>query len=192
MTDILKVIVVGDSTVGKTALLLKYVDGNFTQSTTTIGVDFKNKNLVLDDKPMKLQLWDTAGQERFKTIAVSYYRRAHGIALLYDVSNMQSFEHIPMWLDSVKQNTDKTVPLILIGNKCDLAAKVGLDEGKQMAEENGVPFFLTSAKTGEGITEAFESLARMIIEDQAKEATRPKEIHVDITEKEEVKKKRCC
>ena len=190
--NVQKVIVVGDSTVGKTALLIKYIDGVYQSTSTTVGVDFKNKNLVIDGKHVKMQLWDTAGQERFKTIAVSYYRRAHGVVIVYDVSNMQSFEHVPLWLDSVKQNTDRPVPLILIGNKCDLAPKVQENEGKQMAEENNVPFFLTSAKTGDGIDEAFEHLARMILEDREKEkAKEDKAPNVDINHGQTTKKK-CC
>lgn len=191
--DVLKVIVIGDSTVGKTALLLKYVEGVYTSTTMTIGIDFKNKNIQIDGKEIKLQLWDTAGQERFKTISVSYFRRAHGIALLYDVSNTQSFEHVPSWLDSVAQNTLRKVPLILIGNKCDLALKVKVEEGKQMAQDNDVPFFLTSAKTGEGVEEAFTSLAKMILKDQGQLEDNSQGGNVIIDEEQDTKeKKKCC
>lgn len=191
--DVLKVIVIGDSTVGKTALLLKYVEGVYTSTTMTIGIDFKNKNIQIDGKEIKLQLWDTAGQERFKTISVSYFRRAHGIALLYDVSNTQSFEHVPSWLDSVAQNTLRKVPLILIGNKCDLALKVKVEEGKQMAQDNDVPFFLTSAKTGEGVEEAFTSLAKMILKDQGQLEDSSQGGNVIIDEEQDTKeKKKCC
>lgn len=191
--DVIKVIVIGDSTVGKTALLLKYVEGVYTSTTMTIGIDFKNKNINIDGNDIKMQLWDTAGQERFKTISVSYFRRAHGIALLYDVSNTQSFEHIPNWLDSVAQNTMRKVPLILIGNKCDLALKVKVEEGKQMAEDNGVPFFLTSAKTGEGVEEAFTALARMVLKDQGHQDDPQDQDSVDIKEEKTTgEKKKCC
>ncbi|KAK8875674.1 Ras- protein Rab-13 [Tritrichomonas musculus] len=157
----------------------------------TIGIDFKNKNINIDGNDIKMQLWDTAGQERFKTISVSYFRRAHGIALLYDVSNTQSFEHIPNWLDSVAQNTMRKVPLILIGNKCDLALKVKVEEGKQMAEDNGVPFFLTSAKTGEGVEEAFTALARMVLKDQGQDDPQDQD-SFDIKENTTGEKKKCC
>lgn len=193
--DVLKVIVIGDSTVGKTALLLKYVEGVYTSTTMTIGIDFKNKNIEIDGKEIKLQLWDTAGQERFKTISVSYFRRAHGIALLYDVSNTQSFEHVPSWLDSVAQNTLRKVPLILIGNKCDLALKVKVEEGKQMAKDNDVPFFLTSAKTGQGVEEAFTSLARMILKDQGQLEENPDNngnVNIDDDSNDPKEKKKCC
>ena len=162
--NVKKIIVIGDPSVGKTAVLMNYVDGvSAIETISTIGIDFKNKNVNVDGNEIKLQLWDTAGQEQYRTIATAYYKRAHGIALFYDVTSRQSYEHIPGWMESITSNTDENIPIVLIGNKIDLESTVTAEAGQEMANEYSVPFFLTSAVTGQNIEEAFLTLARMMI-----------------------------
>ena len=175
MNDVKRVIVVGDSTVGKTTVILAFSDGvvHIGQSLTTIGVDFKNKNVDLDGKQVKLQIWDTAGQERFRSIAVRYFKRADGICLFYDVTNRDSFDNLEQWLESIKEKSDEKVPIVLIGNKSDLENIVTFDEAQSLANKYNIPLYLTSAKTGEGIKEAFHHIARLMIETQ-----KPEEIYV--------------
>ena len=163
-----KLIIIGDGSVGKTAMLLNFVDDIKAGLTnSTIGVDFKSKIIEVNNQKIKLQIWDTAGQERFRNIAISYYRRSDGIALVYDVSSQLSFDHIPKWMDSIAKNVTNTIPTILIGNKIDLDNKISLEQGQNMASEYNVPFFQTSAKTGEGINEAFTKLAEMVLQNQS-------------------------
>ena len=116
-----KILLIGDSGVGKSCLLLKYTDGIYADSyISTIGVDFKIKTEAIDGKTIKLQIWDTAGQERFRTITTAYYRGAMGILLVYDVSDEQSFTNVRNWMRQIDQNAAENVTRILIGNKCDV------------------------------------------------------------------------
>lgn len=192
---VVKVVVIGDGTVGKTALLMNYVDGVKAENASTIatiGVDFKNKILKIDGKSVKLQIWDTAGQERFRTIAVSYYRKAQGIALIYDVSNRESFEHLQSWMDSINDNAEENVPIILIGNKCDLVHKVSEEEGTQFADEYKLPIFFTSAKTGKNVQESFLELTKIIINKKEPQKIEPKIIDPKEKNEDEKKKGGCC
>ncbi|CAM9501247.1 unnamed protein product [Scytosiphon promiscuus] len=117
----IKLLMIGDSGVGKTCLLLRYANDSFSQTfITTIGIDFKIKNIDLDSKRIKLQIWDTAGQERFRTITTSYFRGAQGILLVYDVTDKKSFNSIRNWVAQIQQHADVAVNKILIGNKCDM------------------------------------------------------------------------
>ena len=154
---------IGDSGVGKTCLLLRYANDSFSPTfITTIGIDFKIKQIHLDGKDIKLQIWDTAGQERFRTITTSYFRGAQGILLVYDVTDRGSFENIRNWVSQIRQHADLNVNKVLIGNKCDVPqAQIAVteEEGKKLAEEYNIPFFLTSAKKNVNVTEAFEALA---------------------------------
>jgi Ras-related protein Rab-8A len=168
--DILvKILVVGDSSVGKSCLLLRYADNNFTDShCATIGVDFKLKTEQIDGKKTKIQIWDTAGQERFRTITASYYRGAHGILLVYDVTNEASFNSISQWLKDVQQYASEHVSIVLVGNKADLNHKrqVSTEQGKELAKELGLEFFETSAKTSENVNSSFEKMIRNVIQKQ--------------------------
>jgi len=136
-------------------------------------IDFKIKKVLLDGKWIKLQIWDTAGQERFRTITSAYYRGAMGILLVYDVSDVNSFTNIRNWMKNIEQHASTNVVKALVGNKCDLKESeraVSYSQGKSLAEEYGIPFFETSAKTGEQVQEVFTGLAKEIymkIKDQA-------------------------
>eukprot|EP00301_Raphidiophrys_heterophryoidea_P013653 c21123_g1_i1.p1 GENE.c21123_g1_i1~~c21123_g1_i1.p1 ORF type:complete len:236 (-),score=60.07 c21123_g1_i1:300-926(-) len=162
----LKLLLIGDSGVGKSCLLLRFSDGSFTPSfITTIGIDFKIRTINLDGKRVKLQIWDTAGQERFRTITTAYYRGAMGILLLYDVTSEESFNNVRSWMQNIQENASTDVLKVLIGNKCDLIDQrvISTEQGQRLANEYKIPFFETSAKTSENVEEAFTSVARDIM-----------------------------
>lgn len=162
---LIKLLMIGDSGVGKSCLLLRFSDDSFTTSfITTIGIDFKIKTIELDGKRIKLQIWDTAGQERFRTITTAYYRGAMGILLVYDVTDEQSFLNIRNWIRNIEQHAADSVNKILIGNKCDMRDDrvIETSRGKALAEEYNIKFFETSAKSDVHVTDAFISIARDI------------------------------
>ncbi|CAK4720815.1 unnamed protein product [Aphanomyces euteiches] len=154
---LVKLLLIGDSGVGKSCLLMRYSDDSFTTSfITTIGIDFKVKTIEVDGKRVKLQIWDTAGQERFRTITTAYYRGAMGILLVYDVTDDHSFQNVRNWMRQIQQHASPNVNKILIGNKCDAVTK---EQGEALAAEYGVQFFETSAKSNLNVEEAFRSIA---------------------------------
>eukprot|EP00731_Ephydatia_muelleri_P031730 Em0023g237a len=161
-----KVLIVGDSGVGKTCILLRFVDVTFNPDfVATIGIDFKIKMIEVDGKVVKLQIWDTAGQERFRFITNAYFRGAKGMALVYDVTSMTSFENVTRWLETIEKNTTGDVVIVLAANKCDSDDKrvVTKAMGERLAASKGIPFFETSAKSGVNINEVFETLSREIV-----------------------------
>ncbi|KAJ3249279.1 GTP-binding protein [Chytriomyces hyalinus] len=160
---LIKLLLIGDSGVGKSCLLLRFSDDSFTPSfITTIGIDFKIRTIELDGKRIKLQIWDTAGQERFRTITTAYYRGAMGIILVYDVTDERSFKNIRNWIHNIEQNASEGVNKILVGNKCDMLEKkvINKDQGQTLADEYGIKFLETSAKSNIGVEETFFTLAR--------------------------------
>ncbi|KAK3398171.1 ras family-domain-containing protein [Sordaria brevicollis] len=175
---LIKLLLIGDSGVGKSCCLLRFSEDSFTPSfITTIGIDFKIRTIELDGKRVKLQIWDTAGQERFRTITTAYYRGAMGILLVYDVTDERSFNNIRTWFANVEQHATEGVNKILIGNKCDWEEKraVSKEQGQALADELGIPFLEVSAKANINIEEAFFSLAndikKRIIDTSSKEAS---------------------
>ncbi|WVZ04440.1 hypothetical protein V8G54_025246 [Vigna mungo] len=171
---LIKLLLIGDSGVGKSCLLLRFSDGSFTTSfITTIGIDFKIRTIELDGKRIKLQIWDTAGQERFRTITTAYYRGAMGILLVYDVTDEASFSskvlncylNIRNWIRNIEQHASDNVNKILVGNKADMDESkrvVPTSKGQELADEYGIKFFETSAKTNLNVEEVFFSIARDI------------------------------
>ncbi|KAL6496233.1 Ras-related protein RABE1c [Orobanche gracilis] len=163
---LIKLLLIGDSGVGKSCLLLRFSDGSFTTSfITTIGIDFKIRTIELDGKRIKLQIWDTAGQERFRTITTAYYRGAMGILLVYDVTDESSFNNIRNWIRNIEQHASDNVNKILVGNKADMDESkraVPTSKGQALADEYGIKFFETSAKTNLNVEEVFFSIARDI------------------------------
>lgn len=162
----LKVVLLGDSAVGKTSLLNKLSDGfgSPMADTPSLGVDVKKRTFHIDGRTVKLQVWDTAGQERFKSITRSFYRDAHGVALCYDITRRDSFHGVKKWLTEIAEESPDC-ELMLIGNKTDIAdetpsaREVPTAAGVALAKELRIPFFETSAKTGANIEKSFECLS---------------------------------
>jgi Ras-related protein Rab-1A len=164
---IFKVLLLGNSDVGKSSIILRYVDQTWSDIfVPTIGVDFKVKTLVIDKKNVKMQIWDTAGQERFRTVVSSYFKGSHGIFIIYDITNRESFKNLENWLGEIEKNASDKVLKILIGNKCDLEQEreIQFEEGQAFANRNGMQFIETSAKNNTNINEAFEALAKLMIQ----------------------------
>eukprot|EP01125_Pyxidicula_operculata_P005501 TRINITY_DN1949_c0_g1_i2.p1 TRINITY_DN1949_c0_g1~~TRINITY_DN1949_c0_g1_i2.p1 ORF type:complete len:221 (-),score=37.29 TRINITY_DN1949_c0_g1_i2:265-927(-) len=164
-----KIILLGDSAVGKSNLLSRWTQDEFSLETkATIGVEFATKSVSTDSKVIRAQVWDTAGQERFSSITSAYYRGALGAILVYDTTKHQSFKNVQMWLDELREHADKDTSLMLVGNKVDLEhlREVPTKEGKAFAEKNGMGFIETSALDATNVDLAFESL----IEDIYKKA----------------------
>ncbi len=162
---LIKLLLIGDSGVGKSCLLLRFCDDAWTPSfITTIGIDFKIRTIELDGKRIKLQIWDTAGQERFRTITTAYYRGAMGILLVFDVTDQKSFENVRTWHANIEQHASEGVSKILIGNKSDWEEKraVSTEQGEELARELGIPYIETSAKSNANVEEAFFNLAREV------------------------------
>ncbi|KAL7718343.1 Rab family GTPase [Entamoeba marina] len=156
---------IGDSGVGKSCLFLRFADDIFSETyITTIGVDFKIKSVKIDGKEVKLQIWDTAGQERFRTITSSYYRGAHGIIVVYDVTDIQSFNHVRQWLNEIEGNASPNVVKMLVGNKADPDAvkAVQTEQAMEFAKQEGLKFFETSAKHSINVELAYLELAQEI------------------------------
>ena len=160
-----KLLIIGESGVGKTCLLLRFTDDSFTQNhLTTIGIDFKIKIITLENKLIKLQIWDTAGQERFRTITKTYYKGAHGIILTYDVTDSNSFKNIRNWIKQIEANAQNDVCKVLVGNKCDKPDRVVTEEeGRKLAEDFKMSFYETSAKTNQNVNEVFNFLTSEIL-----------------------------
>ena len=164
-----KLLIIGESGVGKTCLLLRFTDDSFTANhLTTIGIDFKIKIITLENKLIKLQIWDTAGQERFRTITKTYYKGAHGIILTYDVTDSNSFKNIRNWIKQIEANAQTNVCKVLVGNKCDKPDRqVTEDEGRKLAESFNMSFFEASAKTNQNVNEVFNFLTTEILKTNA-------------------------
>ncbi|VDM40762.1 unnamed protein product [Toxocara canis] len=162
-----KLLLIGDSGVGKTCILYRFSDDAFnTTFISTIGIDFKIKTIELKGKKIKLQIWDTAGQERFHTITTSYYRGAMGIMLVYDITNAKSFDNIAKWLRNIDEHASEDVEKMLLGNKCDMADRrvVSRERGEKIANDHGIRFLETSAKANIQIDKAFYDLAEAILD----------------------------
>jgi len=162
-----KILMIGDSAVGKSSMLLRFTDDDFEEDRPcTIGVDFKTKILDVDGKRINLSIWDTAGQEKFRSLTSSYYRGTQGIILVYDVTKRESFESLSHWLNEVDMySTNPNVITLLVGNKIDKPERVVTrEEGVKFAKSKSMLFLETSAKTKLGIQQAFEELVQKILD----------------------------
>ncbi|SMN18532.1 similar to Saccharomyces cerevisiae YFL005W SEC4 Rab family GTPase essential for vesicle-mediated exocytic secretion and autophagy [Maudiozyma saulgeensis] len=164
--SIMKILLIGDSGVGKSCLLVRFVEDKFSPSfITTIGIDFKIKTVDINGKKVKLQLWDTAGQERFRTITTAYYRGAMGIILVYDVTDERTFKNIKTWFNTVSEHANDDAQLLLVGNKSDMDTRVvTTEQGEDLAKELGIPFVESSAKDDSNVDDIFFTLAKLIQE----------------------------
>jgi len=195
-----KLLLIGDSGVGKSCLLLRFADHTYTESyISTIGVDFKIRTIDLDGKTIKLQIWDTAGQERFRTITSSYYRGAHGIIVVYDVTDAESFNNVKQWLNEIDRYACENVNKLLVGNKADLVQKktVDFDTAKAFADKLDIPFLETSAKQGSNVEKAFLTMAAeiknsMAVQPPPKPADNKGKVDISNTEAVSQDNKTCC
>ncbi|EGR29423.1 Ras family protein, putative [Ichthyophthirius multifiliis] len=163
----LKILIIGNSNVGKTCMVMRYCENQFTNEFyATIGVDFKTKNLQIDDKIIKLQIWDTAGQDRFRTITNNYYRGANGILIVYDITDRDSFQNVKQWMYEIEKNAKENVQKILVGNKCDQndQRQVDYEEGLHLSQQYNLTFFEASAKNSHNIELSFQTLVKNIVE----------------------------
>ncbi|XP_044489629.1 ras-related protein RABA4c-like [Mangifera indica] len=155
---VFKIVLIGDSAVGKTQLLARFARDEFSlDSKATIGVEFQTKTLVIDHKNVKAQIWDTAGQERYRAVTSAYYRGAVGAMLVYDISKRQSFDHIAKWLEELRGYADKNIVIMLVGNKSDLGTlrAVATEDAKEFAERESLFFMETSALESTNVESAF-------------------------------------
>jgi len=160
-----KLLIIGNSSVGKTSFLFRYADDSFTSAfVSTVGIDFKVKTVFRNDKRVKLQIWDTAGQERYRTITTAYYRGAMGFILMYDITNEESFNAVQDWVTQIKTYSWDNAQVILVGNKCDMQNErvVSTERGKKLANDLSLEFFETSAKENINVKQVFERLVDLI------------------------------
>ena len=197
----LKVVIVGDSGVGKSNLIKRFTTNEFlANSKATVGVEFLSKSYKINDKIFKIEMWDTAGQERYKSITSAYYKGAKGALVVYDTTSAQSFENVDKWYNEIKEKTGKDIKLILIGNKIDLAEQkvVNTDDALAKAKTWGIPLMETSAKSAVNVKEAFHDLLKEMYLEMNKNLQNVENknlennngVQLDVNEKKE--KKRCC
>jgi Ras-related protein Rab-11A len=197
-----KLIIVGDSNVGKTNIMSKYIHNQFNQhSKSTIGVEFGTKIVNIDNKKIKAQIWDTAGQERYKSITSAYYKGAKGAFIVYDITNKFTFESVDKWVQDLNSYGEKNLSLLLVGNKSDLENKrqINKEEGEEKAKSFGLGFIETSACSGDNIDQAFEIMLKEVlrkymvdndINNDEFEGGSGK--NIELVKKPEQKKKNCC
>ena len=162
---ILKLLIIGDSSVGKTSIMFRFSDDVFSHTfIPTIGIDFKIKTVEINGKQVKLQIWDTSGQERFDAITRSYYRGAMGIMLVYDLTFAKSFTRIEKWIRNIQENADHDVEKVLLANKCDMEDNrvISKESGEALAMEYGMQFYETSAKININIDKPIMELSERI------------------------------
>ena len=163
-----KIMVLGESKVDKTQLIKRYTKDQFGGVyLTTVGMDFQDKIIEIEDKKVRLQIWDTAGQERFRNVTKSYFQSFQGFVLVYDIANKRSFESLYFWMDQIKLNGPENVKTILVGNNCDLIneRQVSFEEGENFAKKYNIKFFEASAKDGTNVNELFFYIANEIYQE---------------------------
>ncbi|CAN9498741.1 unnamed protein product [Ophioblennius macclurei] len=186
-----KIVLVGNSSVGKTSLLRRFCDGNFHSDTSaTVGIDYSVKTISVDNSQVALQLWDTAGQERYRSITKQFFRKADGVAVMYDITDEQSFTAVRQWLSSVKEGAGDDIPVMLLGNKTDKVyeRQVERDLGERLAKDCQMTFYECSARSGHNVVESMLHLARILKEQEDWE----KEKTVQLVGSPSEKKKSCC
>ena len=190
-----KVLLLGDSSVGKTCFLLRYCDRTFQEAhLSTIGLDYRLKTMTLENnKNIKLQIWDTAGQDRFRALTKNYYKGANGIILIYDISTTQTFENVKVWINQIKEEANANVIIYLVGNKIDLPKDkrtVSEEEGQKLADEYKFLFKEASAKEGTNVNEIFQELVEKIDAEAKPEVLNTEKKNQLYQAKE--KKRNCC
>ena len=194
-----KLILIGDSYVGKSNILLKYLKNQFNEnSKTTIGVEFGTKNIIINNKRIKIQIWDTAGQERYRSITSAYYKGAKGALIVYDITRKNTFDNIDKWITDLKLNGDKNICIIILGNKSDLIDKreINKNDGIKKAEMYKTAFLETSAINGDNISKAFDELIEQIVINNKNIFQDDNENEIDkgvnLNDEKNNNKKKCC
>ena len=194
--NLYKILVLGDTSVGKSCLLLRFCDNSFQEAhLTTIGLDFRLKTINLkDDRKVKIQIWDTAGEDRFRSITRNYYKGAKGILLIFDVTDKETFTHVRDWIERIHEESPEGITICLVGNKIDMneSRVISNEEGKKIADEFKIPYFETSAKSNIGVEEVFTYLVKevdTIYMNEHKEEVGRKTV---LNKKTKNKKKKCC
>ena len=194
--NLYKILLLGDTSVGKSCLLLRFCDNSFQEAhLTTIGLDFRLKTINLkDDRKVKIQIWDTAGEDRFRSITRNYYKGAKGILLIFDVTDKETFTHVRDWIERIHEESPEGITICLVGNKIDMneSRVISNEEGKKIADEFKIPYFETSAKSNIGVEEVFTYLVKevdTIYMNEHKEEVGRKTV---LKQKTKNKKKKCC
>jgi Ras-related protein Rab-11A len=194
-----KLILIGDSYVGKSNILLKYLKNQFNEnSKTTIGVEFGTKNIIINNKRIKIQILDTAGQERYRSITSAYYKGAKGALIVYDITRKNTFDNIDKWITDLKLNGDKNICIIILGNKSDLIDKreINKNDGIKKAEMYKTAFLETSALNGDNISKAFDELIEQIVINNKNIFQDDNENEIDkgvnLNDEKNNNKKKCC
>jgi len=190
-----KVLLIGDVGVGKSSFLKRFSRGPLNDNyLSTIGVDFEIKTIQIDDKIIKLQIWDTAGQERFRTITSSYYRGAHAVILMFDITNRDSFDNLRIWLHEIENFAPESAIKLFVGNKCDLKTDRTVTAGDiaELSEDLNIPILETSAKDGTNVDAAFHKLSRSMVQNVASRGPPSHNQHIVISERHKSKSAGCC
>jgi len=165
-----QLLIIGDSTVGKTSILSRFANGTFNSNyLATVGLDNFTKDETIDDKNVRIKIWDTAGQERYKALTKGFFRNAEGIMIVYDVTNQESFENLKNWIQSIKDNMGndflERIPVVIIGNKIDSDEReIKTEDAESFCKQQNYPYFETSAKTGENIDSTIRFLVKKVID----------------------------
>ena len=200
----IQLLVIGDSSVGKTSLITRYTNGTFKEEyLATVGLDYYSKVEAINNQTINIKLWDTVGQERYKALTQNFFRSAEGVLLTFDVTNTDSFNNLKDWIGSIKTNMEGKnifLPLIIVGNKIDMedSREINKEDADKFASDNNYKYFETSAKTGEGVDDAVRDLVNQVmnqgdqLDDQKIEARKSVQLKDANVESAEVKKKGCC
>ena len=196
-----KVVIVGDSFVGKTNIMSKYLKNEFHEdSKATVGVEFGSRQFNIEGHVIKAQIWDTAGQERYKAITSAYYKGAKGAFIVYDITRKESFDNVTKWAEQLKSAADKNLTIIIVGNKVDLEdqRQIKTEEGQNKANELESAFIETSASSGTNIDKAFEMMINEVYKKCHEEMLTESDIEIEggedinLAKKQENTKKACC
>ena len=196
----IKIMIIGETKVGKTSLISKYCKNEFTggEYLSTIGIDFQIKNLEINSKKIRLQIWDTAGEERFRNIAKNYFQSSDGFLVVYDITNNESFDTLDYWIEEIKSNSQEISKMILVGNKCDMEKerKIKKEDGKSFAKKKQIKFFEVSAKEGTNVSEVFQSLVKDILKSYSPTENFKKRgsrmLSIPVQQQPHNKKSNCC
>lgn len=189
----IKIMTLGNSDVGKTSFLIRFTKNKYNDSKfTTLGIDLVTKLIMLNNKKYQIGFYDTAGQERYKSISLNTVKNADGIILMYDITNQISYDSISEWMEKISENLESDIPIMLIGNKCDLDNKriISKEEGEELSDKYKLSFFETSNKTGENVEESVFDLVNKIIKTK-KNDTIVKEKNIELN-KNDIKEKEKC